>query len=293
MEAKDAIGMEESTNRCALCGEISKLSESHIIPKFIFNWLKDTSATGYLRQAIKPNLRIQDGIKKELLCLTCENKFSVYEKYFAENIFYPFVNKKKTSFQYNKNLMLFQMSIAWRLITSDLGGLRSFCPKMYPYIEKAEHHWHELLQKEEVDKIYSHHVFFVHYIQEAPKDLPPKFQAYMHRLVDATLVASDQEAWVFIKLPSMIMASQIYPPSSSTWINTLIDENGAFSGPQQILDSGFYGFLLSRLRIVQNNPISLQQQKRITETMAKGGDRALNSKSFELFLEECKRKSGL
>src|SRR3989338_3970148 len=49
---------------------------AHFIPKFVFDWIKKTSATGYLRQAININKRLQDGAKEKFLCLECENKFS-------------------------------------------------------------------------------------------------------------------------------------------------------------------------------------------------------------------------
>ena len=32
-----------------LCGETKELQESHILPGFVYRWLKETSATGYLR----------------------------------------------------------------------------------------------------------------------------------------------------------------------------------------------------------------------------------------------------
>jgi hypothetical protein len=48
---------------CRLCGEMKELQESHILPGFVYRWMKETSATGYLRFAQQPNLRVQDGVK--------------------------------------------------------------------------------------------------------------------------------------------------------------------------------------------------------------------------------------
>ena len=45
-----------------------------------------------MRSLLSPNLRIQDGVKKKLLCGDCELLFSIYEKQFAENIFIPYHN---------------------------------------------------------------------------------------------------------------------------------------------------------------------------------------------------------
>jgi hypothetical protein len=48
------------TGTCALCGENKKLRMSHIIPNFVFKWMKETSATGFLRSAENPKKRLQD-----------------------------------------------------------------------------------------------------------------------------------------------------------------------------------------------------------------------------------------
>ena len=44
----------QEIGQCKLC-----LENSHIIPSFAGNYLKATSATGYLRDAVKPNVRRQ------------------------------------------------------------------------------------------------------------------------------------------------------------------------------------------------------------------------------------------
>lgn len=46
--------MTAPTGICALCGKNAELRESHLIPKFVGEWIKRTSATGYLRQVVNP-----------------------------------------------------------------------------------------------------------------------------------------------------------------------------------------------------------------------------------------------
>ena len=70
---------------CALCLQERQLRDSHIIPKFVFDYLKRTSATGFLRFSDRPNRRAQDGMTAALLCDECEQRLSVFEKYFAEH----------------------------------------------------------------------------------------------------------------------------------------------------------------------------------------------------------------
>ena len=56
---------------CALCKKYTVLVKSHIIPKFVSKWLKETSATGYLRGVEKPTERKQDLPKLPLFSENC------------------------------------------------------------------------------------------------------------------------------------------------------------------------------------------------------------------------------
>jgi hypothetical protein len=67
---------------CRLCGAVKELQESHILPGFVFRWMKETSATGYLRSRQQPNLRVQDGLKLHFLCADCERRFNQWETQF-------------------------------------------------------------------------------------------------------------------------------------------------------------------------------------------------------------------
>src|ERR1035437_4486865 len=104
--------------RCLLCQNQRALRKSHLIPKYIFKWLKDTGS-GHLRSCENLNLRIQDGPKHHLLCQDCKDLFSGFETYFAKQIFYPIVNEGATIFCYNEKLQKFVISVLWRLIKHD------------------------------------------------------------------------------------------------------------------------------------------------------------------------------
>lgn len=62
--------------KCALCGEDKELQLSHIIPKFIGKYLKNTSI-GNIRSHENPNRIAQDIEKHYMLCHDCEELFSV------------------------------------------------------------------------------------------------------------------------------------------------------------------------------------------------------------------------
>lgn len=71
---------------CSLCLQHRQLRVSHILPKFVVSWLKKNTP-GRIRKGDAPNFRIQDTDKMRLLCNTCEEMLSEWEKAFAENLF--------------------------------------------------------------------------------------------------------------------------------------------------------------------------------------------------------------
>lgn len=93
--------------KCAMCGQVKKLCESHIIPKFFVNYIKKNSLTGYLRNPNDVNKRKQDIYKENLLCKDCEEIFSKLETYFQKNIFSKvevYLNDEEKLLRIDKNL---------------------------------------------------------------------------------------------------------------------------------------------------------------------------------------------
>ena len=114
--------MCESLSTCKLCGENKELKESHIIPKFIYDWVKSTSPTSYFRSSDNVDKREQDGPKQKLLCGDCELKFSKWEEALSKELFKKIANyqKPKTEFTISNDSLLAILSIFWRkLVTLD------------------------------------------------------------------------------------------------------------------------------------------------------------------------------
>lgn len=78
---------------CALCRQKSDLQESHIIPKFVTNWMKRTTPVPRFRSSDSPRRPVQDGAKFHLLCSRCEQRFSQLENEFASKVFYKLFTK--------------------------------------------------------------------------------------------------------------------------------------------------------------------------------------------------------
>ncbi len=100
---------------CALCSKEDDLRISHIMPKFFIRWLKH-SGVGFIRESRNFNIRKTDGPKLLMLCSRCEGMFSKNEAFFANSIFFPIVENSLKSFQYDKRLAHFLISVLWRLI---------------------------------------------------------------------------------------------------------------------------------------------------------------------------------
>ncbi len=106
--------MRSRSGICALCDQEKVLLESHIIPKFVFRWMKRTGATDYLRATKNVNVRVQDGLKKRLLCTDCESLLNGWETQFANELFNLAVEEEWPGRTYTSWLSKFCASVVWR-----------------------------------------------------------------------------------------------------------------------------------------------------------------------------------
>jgi len=102
---------------CALCDKDAELKFSHIIPKFVFSWFKESTPSP-IRSNRVPNKRIQDGEKQYLLCSACEELFSGWEKSFCEHLFLPLHSNPSLTppIKYGPWALKFAVSVSWRVL---------------------------------------------------------------------------------------------------------------------------------------------------------------------------------
>jgi hypothetical protein len=133
---------------CKLCGQTAELCESHVIPKFVFAWMKETGDRTF-RGIEDPNRVLQDGGKLLALCETCEQRFSQREGWFSRSMFRPFVTDGVLpNRQYDTRLFYFLTSLAWRAIVLN----DAIPPPDHPNhqaIAAAEREWRKYLLTEE------------------------------------------------------------------------------------------------------------------------------------------------
>jgi hypothetical protein len=280
--------MEEK--RCALCNEKKELRQSHIIPKFVGKWLKDTSATGYLRQGVNPNLRQQDLSKKPLLCSYCEEKFSKIEKEFCENVFIPFQNGEK-EFVYDKWLVDFVISLNWRIAYTELDHLGGeYLPDLLA-MKNALETWRKYLNSESSNRgEYKHHIFFMDILESASDgaELVEKTNWYFLRSIDATISYNKENEFIYTKLPGMIFVSHIVPFNEKGWHNTRIENKGRLKIPQSCKVKGFGDFLIDRIKIANKlaSNMSEVQREKIGKDMEKNFEKVMDSKSMQVMMAD-------
>jgi hypothetical protein len=276
---------------CALCKQEKNLQTSHIVPSFVGKWLKETSATGFMRELREPNSRIQDVWKTQLLCGDCELLLSGVETYFAREIFYPFLEGTKKTVIYDHRFLKFAISLSWRLLVLNNDNFNKNYPQLLQYSAQAEEAWRNyLLGNSKTPGPYEHHVFFFEQIAEA-QNIPTDFKWYTLRAVDSTVIGNKEKALVYSKLPGIMFISTIQPAVLEGWSNTKILENGKIKQPQIINDTVFAKFLIDRYNWIRDQkPVLTEPEPRILKTMLRNPDRALESKSFEVMLVEAKRE---
>ncbi|MGE4482435.1 hypothetical protein [Acidocella sp.] len=109
----------DHTGNCALCDSKNvELKKSHSIPKFVYDWLKETSKTLYIRGSDDVNSRLQDGPKEYLLCRKCEGKLSVMEREIAAKLFKKIANYRaqQNSVVVTESMRVGILSIFWRAL---------------------------------------------------------------------------------------------------------------------------------------------------------------------------------
>lgn len=276
---------------CSLCRKNKDLKESHVIPQFVSRWLKETAATGYLRQGIQPNLRKQDFSTERLLCGDCENLFSKWEKVFAETIFLPYLNDGKREFEYSDWLLKFSVSLIWRLGVSELNGFRNYHPQLIGELDRALSIWRDyLLDDIPMQETYGFHLFFMDYVKDVQNgSLPQGFHWYTLRGVDGTLPANDSEVYGFVKLPAMVFFSGILPRRPSKLKNTRILEKGKIIASKQFVSNRVFGeFYFDRAQQAwaMTEKTSGKQIQKIQEAIVNDPEKSLKSHSFQVFLAE-------
>lgn len=220
--------------QCKFCNKnVEQLKLSHIIPKFLYDWLKKGSTLKRMRSSTSKQ-PVQDGYKIEFLCEECEVDFSKYEKYFAEKIFRPLTNH--TSFidifeNINFNMFnKFLASLLWRI---SMNGLNN--PLFNTNYTKDE----IILFNEYTNKIkdsyknsipISFNTYLIPLIEEFANKNILKVEDYVYyeRSIGMDFIIFDNfngQASIIIKLPFMLIVCEFISSKKDNWNGFKINNN--------------------------------------------------------------------
>lgn len=273
---------------CRLCGAIGPLSESHVIPKFIFRWMKETSGTGYLRFGQNPNRRVQDGPKDFWLCGSCEERLSGFETAFAQNVFYPFCNGVTSRVEYGPWMLKFAVSLSWRVALKMQmeGGNHHLTDSHHASLRQAMTVWREfLLDLRPHPDEHEQHLLPVDSVNGVSgPSAPANLNRYFLRGIEMDLVAaSPSDCFVYTKIPRFILIGFVAMKRPRAWVGTKLHLKKGELGPRKYdLPGGFGEYLVERCKRLESTKrkISAAQWDRIKNALRSNPDRAANSDAF-------------
>jgi hypothetical protein len=269
---------------CALCARQSQVRDSHIIPSFFGSYLKETSATGYLRSGETPNLRLQDLPKKKLLCDCCEGRFAVWEKDFKENILPLVQSEGFKGLRYGPALLPFLVSLSWRVLAVQ----RELLAKTQPYVSQAVsrslENWRLFLLGKRKQPGSEHHMFVIAGVPvKMPASSHERMVHYLLRGIDAVTAGDSRTLFVYTKPLRSLIFSPVIPALPKGWIGTRVHSGtGRLGSRQRIEMPGFLDFLNSRVAECHAKPLSDNQRRKIGDAIVRQPERALTSESYRV-----------
>lgn len=273
---------------CRLCGETALLQESHVIPKFIFRWAKETSATGYFRFGESPNKRQQDGPKQYWLCTACEARLNEFETPFANQVFLPFCNGDTSTVRYGTWMLKFAVSLSWRamLFIKEHQGFDHLLEAHLKSLDEATKSWKAfLLGLAPHPGAFEQHLLPVEGLSGFSGAWPPaNINRYLMRSFEMDVVmTSPAGCFVYTKIPRFIFLGFVSIDRPRRWMGTKLHlKEGEVRPRTYNLPEKFIDYLIGRAKRFEDTrgEISESQLARIRESVDTDPYRAANSDAF-------------
>jgi len=274
---------------CRLCNNTAELRESHIVPSFVFKWLKETSGTGFIRFGHTPNQRTQDGLKLYWLCDDCEGLLSSWETEFANNIFHPMNKGEKSSSSYGPWLLKFAVSVSWRVLNSfvESQDLPHFSGGLLEKTNMALSRWKEfLLDQSPHPAQFEQHMLPLDRLDRFTyPDMPSNINRYILRTVDIDAVkVGNANGFVYSKIGRIVLVGFIDMPYPRQWKGTKLHvKSGLLGSKHYSLPAEFGEYFMNKARRLAelNKSMSPKQKQKIEDTYRKDLDRAISSETLK------------
>lgn len=250
---------------CKLYNIESPLRDSHIYPKFVIEYLKN-SGSKYLRGFGNPNLRMQDGLKHKLLSEKAEQEFGKREKYFAENIFLNYMDEGQTVFQYDANLYYFSISFLWRILLLELAHPSIKPLPFYHLLEDVEIEWKNFLSSYAFPlKHLSINLLFTSRIADHNLNID-SVDYYFTRALDGCVIANKDHSYIAIygKFLRFMFWHTVKSPNPVNYDQVSIHPtSGVIKSPQHFYDIELSSFFPNRINTFNSRLTTSQKQQQI------------------------------
>jgi len=272
---------------CRLCQRESELQLSHVVPAFVFRWLRESSGNSHIRSTEAPNRRVQDGPQKHWLCLECEARLGRSETAFATDLFHPYLARSGERFRYGPWLLRFCVSVSWRNLLIQLDHLEEhdFTANERNWVESAERTWRQFLLEEISNPgVYRQFLLPLDRIESNRTDLPPNINRYLMRAIDIDLCQGGQTLFTYSKIGRFVIIGFINEPNQAHWVGGRVNANeGTIEPRHYTLPAPFGTYLMgkaARLREAMQG-ISARQAERIEQAFRTDADRIVGTDFFE------------
>lgn len=256
--------------KCRLYGIETDLRQSHIIPKFAFDYMKRTGGR-FLRGYENPNRRVQDGPKRYFLGDEAEQQFSKRERWFSNNLFIPYLQDNTQEFEYDENLAYFILSVLWRVLIEHLEHPNAKVDGL-SFLEDVAEEWREFLAKSTFPQNYNNlNILLTDRLTSAPTGIKDA-DLYMSRAIDATVIYNDSYSTigVYAKFLRFIVWSIVKGEPTNgknIQVNFMPDK---LILPQEVNDNYFGGFIHGRIQELEiGSGVRQSQQEKIIQEILK------------------------
>jgi len=251
---------------CSLCNKDGQLVLSHIIPKFVVNLLRKRSR---LRSNKSPNRRVQDSKKLLLLCPSCEELLSGWEKRAHEEIFLPLSDSLSPikRVKYGPWALKFAVSVSWRvLLYSRQYGLTRLSEEQRTKADEALETWRRFLLGELPSPgQFEQHLLPLNFINSCHTFGPSPFMnRYIMLTLDMAVAYSDKSVTIYTKMGNIFLFGLVQNYASNRWKGTKLHVNsGSIMIPSKyVIPEEILNFLNKRANKAANMLASVSDNQR-------------------------------
>jgi hypothetical protein len=203
-------------------------------------------------------------------------------------VFHPLTSGQASRVEYQEWLLKFAVSLSWRVLLygSEAGELQHFPEALQQEAERALYRWSEfLLGRQPHPGKYEQHILPLDVlVDHTVLDMPPNINRYILRSVEIDVACSDREAFVYVKLPYILLIGFISIRHPKEWEGTKVHvRQGLLGRSQYSLPKYLLEYMTERaqrMREIQES-ISDKQQKKIVKSFEKNMDRLPESETFK------------